>query len=149
MGLALLFLTLQGLTNHAATTILAQTTGDPNAAPLYPSAAPPPAVTPLPNQRQQQEEQSVSPDYRVGALQSVGDSTLWVGSWQGLAQINPASGKVRARISLPNQTVGALAIDRVGRLWVGTYDGLVRLDPRTGGVTAQNFSLPSNRVCPC
>ncbi len=123
---------------------LAQTTSE--APPLYPPDAPPPRRTPLPDRRQEIEEQTVGADYRVSALQPDSKGALWVGSWQGLAKINPATGQILQRVSLPNATVGAIAQDRSGRIWVGTYEGIVRLDPRTGAITAQNFALPSNRV---
>ena len=85
-------------------------------------------------------------DYRVTALQPDFTGDLWVGSWAGLARINPETGRVLQRVRLPSRTLQALAQDRVGRIWVGTFDGLVRVDPRTNAITAQNFQLPSNRV---
>jgi ligand-binding sensor domain-containing protein len=114
--------------------------------PFYPPSAPPERRTPLPDQRQQTEEQTIGSDYRISALQPDSQGALWVGSWQGLAKISPSTGVILNRVSLPNVTVGAIAQDKVGRIWVGTYEGLVRLDPKTGAVTAQNFALPSNRV---
>ncbi len=114
--------------------------------PIYPPDAPPGRQAPLPDRRQDLEEQTVGADYRVSALQAKGAEQLWVGSWQGLAKINPKTGQILDRVSLPNQTVGAIAEDKSGRIWVGTYSGIVRLDPKTGTVTAQNFALPSNRV---
>lgn len=114
--------------------------------PIYPPDAPPARRSPLPNQRQQVEEQTVGADYRVSALQPDSRGALWVGSWQGLAKIDPKTGRILDRISLPNQIVGAIAQDKSGRIWVGTYEGLSRVDPKTGAITAQNFALPSNRV---
>lgn len=126
--------------------ILTQPTPQVETAPFYPPDAPPPRRAPLPDRRQDIEEQTVGADYRVSALQSDSKGALWVGSWQGLAKIDPNTGRILHRVSLPNTTVGALAQDRSGRIWVGTYEGLVRLDPRSGEITAQNFALPSNRV---
>lgn len=121
--------------------------GSSESAPLYPPDAPPERRTPLPDQRQQIEEQTVGVDHRVSALQlDSRNKGLWVGSWQGLAKINPSTGQITDRISLPNQTVGSIAQDKSGRIWVGTYAGLSRVDPKTGAITAQNFALPSNRV---
>jgi ligand-binding sensor domain-containing protein len=114
--------------------------------PKYTPAAPPPLAKPLPHQRQQFEDQGIGRDHRISALQPDSQGNLWVGSWQGLAKIDPNTGQILSRVNLPNTTVGALAQDRVGRIWVGTYEGLVRLDPRTGEITAQNFFLPSNKV---
>ena len=126
----------------------AQKTPDINSSdltPAYPSSAPPPRVEPLPDERGVQEN-SPKTDYRVGNL--LGDVTgnLWVGSWRGLSRIDPKTGKIVSRVSLPNVAIGALAQDKVGRLWVGSYDGLFRVDPRTSEITAQNLFLPSKRV---
>ncbi|MDX2241088.1 MAG: two-component regulator propeller domain-containing protein [Leptolyngbyaceae cyanobacterium bins.302] len=116
-------------------------------APLYPPDAPPARRAPLPDQRQQIEEQTVGVDRRVSALQlDSRNRSLWVGSWQGLAKLNPSTGQILDRVSLPNQTVGAITQDKSGRIWVGTYAGLSRVDPKTGIITAQNFALPSNQV---
>lgn len=156
MGSLLIAVALQGVglptmasTNLAKSTpkeVIAQKTTPSQSPPIYLPTAPPPPVDPLPSQRQQQEEQTVGSDYRISTLQPDNQGNLWVGSWQGLAKIDPKTGRILARISLPNVTVGALALDRMGRIWVGTYEGLIRVDPRTGEITAQNFTLPSNRV---
>lgn len=114
--------------------------------PLYPPTAPPPRRIPLPDVRQQLEEEAVGADYRVSALQADNQGSLWVGSWQGLAKINAATGQILTRVSLPNTSIGAMVQDRNGRIWVGTYEGIARVDPKTGTITAQNFALPSNRV---
>ncbi|WP_421657718.1 ligand-binding sensor domain-containing protein [Leptothermofonsia sp. ETS-13] len=140
------FVTASSGASFPSPEILAQAPAPNQTTPLYLPKAPPPRVSPLPNQRQQIEERSITSDYRISSLQPDSRGGLWVGSWQGLARINPKTGHILSRISLPNATVGALAQDRVGRIWVGTYEGLVRVDPRTGAITAQNFSLPSNRV---
>ncbi|UBF24874.1 transcriptional regulator [Kovacikia minuta CCNUW1] len=156
IGSALLWMGLQGLAGAGAIAgsptlrtskqqVLAQTIQPSEKTPQYLPVAPPPLGKPLPQQRQQ-NDQNLGRDYRISALQPDSEGNLWVGSWQGLAKINPTTGQILARISLPNTTIGALAQDKVGRIWVGTYDGLVRLDPRTGQITAQNFFLPSNKV---
>lgn len=138
-----------GMTASAAYSqdvMLTQPSPQIETAPFYPPDAPPARRTPLPDRRQDVEEQTVAADYRVSALQPDSKGALWVGSWQGLAKIDPKTGRILNRVSLPNTTVGALAQDRNGRIWVGTYEGLVRIDPRSGEITAQNFALPSNRV---
>ncbi|MBF2028071.1 MAG: transcriptional regulator [Oscillatoriales cyanobacterium C42_A2020_001] len=132
-------------TNVSCDRVLAQTLAQ-ETTPVYPPDAPPSRRSPLPNQRQEIEEQTVGADYRVSALQPDNRGALWVGSWQGLAKIDPKTGRILDRISLPNQIVGAIAQDKSGRIWVGTYEGLARVDPKTGTITAQNFALPSNRV---
>lgn len=134
----------QGTTSQNV--ILTQPSPQVETAPFYPPDAPPPRRIPLPDRRQDIEEQTVGADYRISALQPDSKGALWVGSWQGLAKIDPNTGRIWSRVSLPNTTVGALAQDRSGRIWAGTYEGLVRIDPRSGEITAQNFALPSNRV---
>ena len=113
--------------------------------PSYRPEPPPPGVEPLPDERGI-EERSLEVDYRVNDL--LGDFTgnLWVGSWRGLSRIDPNTGKILTRVSLPSVTIGALAQDKVGRLWVGTYEGLKRVDMGTSEITAQNLFLPSKRV---
>ncbi|MCY7272978.1 MAG: transcriptional regulator, partial [Phormidesmis sp. CAN_BIN44] len=91
---------------------IAQSVSAPQKPPTYVPVAPPPLAPPLPSQRQQ-EDRSVSEDYRVSALQPDYQGNLWVGSWQGLAKINPNTGKILSRISIPNRTIGALAQDKV------------------------------------
>ena len=88
----------------------------------------------------------ISQDYQVGALQADYTGSLWVGSHQGLSRINPETGKVQAKVSVPNPFIDAMAQDKVGRIWLGTPEGLIRVDPRINEITAQNFKLPSNRV---
>ena len=117
----------------------------PNSTPTYPAAPPPERIKPLPNERQlQQRETEV--DYRISNL--LGDLTgnLWVGSWRGLSRIDPNTGRVISRVSLPNIAISALVQDKVGRLWVGNNEGLTRVDPQTSQITAQNLLLPSKRV---
>ena len=113
---------------------------------VFPEEAPPQRVEPLPPERQQQDAERADADYQVRALQEDANGNLWVGSWRGLALIDPETGKVISRVSLPNRRIETLAIDKVGRIWVGTYDGLIRVDPRSNEMTAQNFLIPSKRV---
>jgi ligand-binding sensor domain-containing protein len=115
-------------------------------APTFQPVAPPARNIPLPPDRQRQEQQPFPLDHRISALQPSSDKHLWVGSWQGLAKIDPRTGRIYGRVPLPNATIGALAEDRMGRIWIGSAEGLVRVDPHTGKITAQNFALPSNRV---
>ena len=114
--------------------------------PSYVGDPPPPVNQLLPPERLRQDVEPLPKDFRVSALQPDFTGDLWVGSWLGLARINPNTGRLLARISLPNYTIGALAQDRVGRIWAGSYEGLLRIDPRSNEVTAQNFTLPSNRI---
>lgn len=102
--------------------------------PAYPASAPPPEKEESADDDRRQEV-----DYRVNALQRDFTGNLWVGAWRGLSRIDPNTGKILARVSLPNTAIGAIAQDKVGRLWVGTYEGLKRVDLRTSEVTAQNL----------
>jgi len=115
-------------------------------APDYRGAPPPPGGEPLPPERLRREVEPLPTDFRVPALQPDYTGDLWVGTYSGLARVEPNTGRLKARVDLPNYTIDALAQDRVGRIWLGTYEGLLRVDPRSNEVTAQNFTLPSNRV---
>ena len=77
-----------------------------NSTPTYPAAPPPKTVKPLPNERELQERE-IRVDYRISNL--LGDPTgnLWVGSWRGLSRIDPNTGRVISRISLPNIIISA------------------------------------------
>ena len=52
--------------------------------PTYPGKAPPPVGIPLPGQQQPQER-----DDRVSTILEDYGGNLWVGTWQGLTQIDP------------------------------------------------------------
>ena len=64
------------------------------------------------------------------------DGTVWIGTSEGLREVNPASGAITARLLEPASAgyifnwVRALYEDRAGTLWVGTHGGLYRLDPQ-------------------
>lgn len=64
--------------------------------PAYPAAAPPTGTSESPDGRIEEV------DYRVHALQPDFTGNLWVGSWRGLSRIDPNTGKILARVSLPN-----------------------------------------------
>ncbi|MHC5829659.1 MAG: transcriptional regulator, partial [Nostoc sp.] len=83
--------------------------------PAYPPSPPPPRVEPLPDERGVQEH-SPKTDYRVGNLLADVSGNLWVGSGRGLSRIDPKTGKIISRVSLPSIAIGALAQDKVGRL---------------------------------
>lgn len=100
---------------------------------------------PLPPERSNQPN-PIAEDYQVGALQPDYTGSLWVGSHQGLVRIDPETGRILARVAVPNRFIDAMAQDNVGRILLGTPEGLVRVEPRLNEVTAQNFRLPSNRV---
>ena len=115
-------------------------------APGYQEGPPPPSGDPLPTERLEVQQNSLTPDYRVSSLLPDRQGNLWVGTWQGLARMNPHTGVINTRVNLPNSIIGAVVQDKSQRIWVGTYEGLKRIDPNTAEITAQNFLLPSNRV---
>jgi len=53
-------------------------------------------------------------DNRISATLIDDQGRLWLGTWQGLIQIDQRSGTAIASISLPNSTVTALLEDRRG-----------------------------------
>ena len=70
--------------------------------------------------------------------------SLWVGTDDGLALVDPASGAVRHfrhdpadSRSLAGNQVRALLLDHAGTLWIGTWAGLCRLDSLS--TTTANF----------
>ncbi|MFM7369093.1 MAG: transcriptional regulator, partial [Sphaerospermopsis kisseleviana] len=84
---------------------LGQNNPDPklsNAA-TYPVAPPPKRVDPLPDERDVLERETET-DYRISNLLKDFSGNLWVGSWRGLSRIDPNTGNIIARVSLPNVT---------------------------------------------
>ncbi|MGC1245904.1 MAG: two-component regulator propeller domain-containing protein, partial [Spirulinaceae cyanobacterium] len=114
--------------------------------PEYEQEPPPARIKPLPPQRIRQDVKPPVKDFRVTALQSHYTGDLWVGSWLGLARIDPNTGAIISRISLPNYKIGALAQDKVGRIWVGTHQGLLRVDSNLNSVTVDSVALPSQKI---
>jgi ligand-binding sensor domain-containing protein/signal transduction histidine kinase len=100
------------------------------------------------------------PDLRVAALALQGSGVLWIGTYDGLARHDPASGRTdqwrhdeTRSDSLSANRVQSLLVDRDDVLWVGTwYDGLNLHDPRSTRfgavrrVAGAPSSLPGNRV---
>ena len=117
--LALIWGTTLGMVAWGMTTpAWTQTLEQP--APAYPLAPPPAGIDPLPSQRETAEEQTLNPDYRISALQTDHEGNLWAASWQGVARLDPHTGRVLSVVDLPNTIVGALAQDKSHRLWVGS-----------------------------
>ena len=92
----------------------------------------------------------------VTAVETDGAGRTWVGSWEGLFQLDRSLGRLipyRALFahhdSLSSEGVLALLGDSRGFLWVGTSNkGLNRLDPITGEVRGfgKADGLPSERI---
>ncbi|MGC4048398.1 MAG: two-component regulator propeller domain-containing protein [Paludibaculum sp.] len=70
---------------------------------------------------------TVVPRVAASALLADRDSNLWIGTEEGLLQIDPA-GVIRSDPSI--RGVRALGEDRYGNIWVGSAGGLDRLSPR-------------------
>ncbi len=83
-----------------------------------------------------------------------GDGTFWVGTDEGLARLDPRSGRTEWFRSNPDQPaslafnqVHALLKDPAGRLWIGTRFGLDRLERKTMGfVHFKNDPLETNSL---
>ena len=112
---------------------------------LY-SSAHMPAVAQMRSPERSDRPDPITQNYQVGALQADYTGSLWVGSHQGLARIDPETGRIQSQVAVPNRFIDAMTQDKVGRIWLGTPEGLVRVEPRINKITAQNFRLPSNRV---
>jgi ligand-binding sensor domain-containing protein len=86
---------------------------------------------------------SVRLDGRISSTLVDEQGRLWIGTWQGLMQIDQRSGKAIASISLPNSTVTALLEDSRGYFWVGTTSGLYQIDPDSGKIENIAIQLSS------
>ncbi len=69
----------------------------------------------------------------IKSLANDGPDRIWVGTWDGLDELNPVTGWVTVYRhdpadpkTLPNNQIWSLLTDRSGTLWVGTGAGLVR-----------------------
>lgn len=76
---------------------------------------------------------------RVLSITEAPDGSIWIGTANGLNQLNVASGEFKRfensrylENSLAGTTVNAILIDQWGSLWVGTNRGLDRFDAREG-----------------
>ena|GEM_PF-550429 len=85
-------------------------------------------------------------DYRISATLVDDRGRFWVGTWQGLLQIDQTTGQAIASIALPNSTVTALIEDRRGFFWVGTTSGLYQIQPSSGKIENRALQLASSRV---
>lgn len=74
--------------------------------------------------------------------------TLWVGSKQGLYEIDMSAMRCRGRVSFdpPVNHVRSLAVDETGNLWIGHLDGLVRKGKEGTRAFGKNDGLPAKRV---
>lgn len=62
-----------------------------------------------------------SSDARISATLIDSQNKLWIGTWQGLIQLDQRTGRAISSISLPNPTVTALLEDKRG-FFLGRYN---------------------------
>lgn len=71
----------------------------------------------------------------VNAIADAPHGRLWVGTENGLVQLDPATRRATSTQLVPEgapQSIDALLTDQLGQLWIGTADGLMRLPPYGG-----------------
>jgi signal transduction histidine kinase/ligand-binding sensor domain-containing protein len=102
------------------------------------------------------------PSDRITSVCSQGDSILWIGTLDGLAQLNMLSQKItryyqnpESPYSLVNNIINEVYIDSQDILWVSTFGGVSKLDTRPDRFVkvSQMFNstntISSNRVGQC
>ncbi len=92
---------------------------------------------------------------RMGDASTGSGAALWLGTYDGLIRLDPATGTLRRYLhdpvdpsSLIHDFVWSLYQDRAGALWIGTHGGLHRLDPTSGQLTLYTTEdgLPNDAV---
>lgn len=99
-------------------------------------------------------------DQRLTALLPMPDGGLWIGTWAGLARLDPATmtvarapQEVPGRVGVPAGYVSSIARDDAGRLWVGVFGAGIRVlewsasprEPLVRRITTRE-GLPHNSV---
>lgn len=99
-------------------------------------------------------------DQRLTALLPMPDGGLWIGTWAGLARLDPATmavsrapKEVPGHVGVPAGYVSSLVRDGAGRLWVGVFGSGVRVlewpaplrEPLVRRITTKE-GLPHNGV---
>ena len=92
-------------------------------------------------------------DNQVNSIYFDHAGTMWVGTQNGLNQLDPKTGTFAVytrREGLPGNSVGHVMEDSHGDLWMGTGNGVARLNPKTGtfrsystsdGLPGPNFTV--------
>jgi hypothetical protein len=116
--------------------------------PTYVNDPPPPGNKPLPPERLRQEAEPLPADFRVSALQPDFTGDLWVGSWLGLAKINPNTGRLLARLVYPTIrlcfSTGSGLVGGFG--W--NYEGLLtRVRTAVATSDCTEFTCPQIECC--
>lgn len=88
------------------------------------------------------------PDPGAVLALSVQGGTLWVGSKQGLFELDTSDGRCRGKVAFdpPVNHVRSLLVDAHDTLWVGHLDGLVRKAGSTVRSYGKDDGLPAKRV---
>ena len=87
------------------------------------------------------ERQPKLPDNRTNVIYVARSGKVWVGTQNGLSELDAASGTLTnfsTKNGLASNLVSCILEDAAGDLWIGTSNGLSRLDPRTKAFT--NYS---------
>ena len=91
--------------------------------------------------RKEKDKNSLSND-QVSIILPVHDSTLWIGTINGLNHFNPKNKKFSRyyeQNGLPNNNIAGLVEDDHGFIWISTDDGISKLDPTSGSF--KNYTL--------
>lgn len=101
------------------------------------------------------DENSISNNY-VTSILEYNEEELWVGTWEGLNLIHPASGKITRFMhndqlsgSISNNEVTNLFVDSRSNLWIGTFGGLNLYDRASDSFSriGEEDGLPNNVIC--
>lgn len=84
----------------------------------------------------------------IKAITQDDSGTVWIGSWTGLARLDPAVGLIEHITTTaatdstpPPGSVHDLLLDEDGLIWMTTDSGLSRLDPETGDFTHHSLDM--------
>jgi signal transduction histidine kinase/ligand-binding sensor domain-containing protein/CheY-like chemotaxis protein/HPt (histidine-containing phosphotransfer) domain-containing protein len=84
-------------------------------------------------------EAGIAGDAMATSVAVARDGTLWVGARNGLARLDPKSGRITRRVLVPGDIdanfVRNVMVARDGIVWIASRGGLHRLDPASGKLT--------------
>jgi len=86
-------------------------------------------------------------DYWVYSFTEQSNGTIWVGTWAGLNELNPETGKFKTYLKeLVNEWVYGLGVDNKDQVWVGTEGGINMYDGKTWHVWTHKEGLGAPNV---
>ena len=86
-------------------------------------------------------------DYWVYSFAEQSNGTIWVGTWAGLNELNPETGKFKTYLKeLVNEWVYGLDVDNKDQVWVGTEGGINMYDGKTWHVWTHKDGLGAPNV---